>query len=79
MFLPTLAKACVCNTFIFFLFLPQIYIEMAESSGVTEVLESIFSRDYIAMNEIWYVCYGKININTIFKRVYKIGLVFTYS
>lgn len=61
------------------LLLPQIYIEMAESSGVTKVLENIFSRDYIAMNKIWYVCYGKINTNTVFQRVYKIGLVFTYS
>lgn len=49
---------------------------MAESSGSTKVLENIFSRDYIAMNKIWYVCYGKINTNTVFKRVYKIGLVF---
>uniref|UniRef100_A0A669D2J4 Zinc finger protein 638 n=1 Tax=Oreochromis niloticus TaxID=8128 RepID=A0A669D2J4_ORENI len=54
--LVTMVMDVVASFAAFVRFLPlanRIYIEMAESSGVTEVLESIFSRDYIAMNEIW--------------------------
>ncbi|XP_030609648.1 zinc finger protein 638-like isoform X2 [Archocentrus centrarchus] len=54
--LVTMIMEVVASIASFVRFLPlanRIYIEMSESRGVTQVLESIHSTDYSSVNQIW--------------------------